>query len=346
MKLSGRKAQDFLANPDPDMAAVLLYGPDRGLVRERTQFLLAATVEDPADPFVVTELPGDSIKSDPARLADEVATLSLTGERRVVVVKDGDQGLADTAAHVLVGMTPETTLLLVEAGDLGPRDRLRRAFEAAKNAVALPCYLDGSADLESLIRTTLKDCALDIDPAALAYLLGNLGSDRLVSRSELEKLALYKVGDGTLVSLEDVEACVGDGAPLVVDDAVQASASGDQRHLDRALGRCFQAGENAVTVLRAVTRHIQRLHFAAALVAQGQTAEQALKRLRPPVFFKQQQVFRGQLGHWGPERLGKALEILLEAEIQCKSTGMPAEVICHRALMRIAQAAHSAPRRR
>ena len=44
VKFSGRKVQAFLANPDPDMAAVLLYGPDRGLVSERTQFLLAATV--------------------------------------------------------------------------------------------------------------------------------------------------------------------------------------------------------------------------------------------------------------------------------------------------------------
>ena len=66
-----------------------------------------------------------------------------------------------------------------------------------------------------------------------------------------------------------------------------------------------------------------------------------MKALRPPVFYKHASAFRGQLQHWTPGRLGQAIAIITQAELDCKTTGMPTRVICSRALMRIAQAARS-----
>lgn len=344
MKLRPREIEPFLARPDPAVVAVLLYGPDRGMVRERAERLLAASVADPSDPFSVTLLAGEGLQRDPARLADEAAAFSLTGGRRVVWLQGAGRELAPLLGEVLETLSAENVLLLVEAGELGPRDGLRKLFEDAEAALALPCYLDAGEDLEALIGRALQERGCSVEPAALAYLAENLGSDRLLTRSELEKLALYKAGDATAIRLEEAEACIGDGAPYLVDDAVQAVASGDQRALDRALGRCFAAGETPVRILRAVLRHFQRLHLAAGRIARGQTVEQAMRAMRPPVFFKHQPVVRGQLRQWSPGRLGQALELLLEAEIQCKSTGMPERALLSRALMRIAQAARAGAR--
>mgnify|MGYP002279672751 CR=1 FL=1 len=78
------------------------------------------------------------------------------------------------------------------------------------------------------------------------------------------------------------------------------------------------------------------------MVEAGRSADQAIKSLRPPVIFKQAERFRGQLRRWPPDRLAAALDLLTAAEMDCKTTGLPAEAICGRALMRIAQAAGKA----
>jgi DNA polymerase-3 subunit delta len=49
---------------------------------------------------------------------------------------------------------------------------------------------------------------------------------------------------------------------------------------------------------------------------------------------------------WPPKRLGQALAILLEAELDCKTTGLPDEAVCGRALIRIANAARLGTRAR
>jgi DNA polymerase-3 subunit delta len=344
MQLKAADARAFLARPDPKWAAVLFYGPDRGLVREGATALVTAAVGDAADPFNVALLTAEALKADPVRLDDELGALSLVGGRRAVWLQQPPAEALDALEAAFDDIDPATTLLVVEAGALKPRERLRQLFEGAKGALAVPCYLDEGANLHGLIRQTLKARGVGIDPAALAYLAESLGGDRLAIRGEIEKLALYKAGDASPVSREDAEACIGDGAPELMDDVVMAAASGDQQTLDRMLGRCLAAGTAPLALLRAQARHMMQLHRAAGRIAGGEGSERAIKALRPPVFFRKVSGMQQQLRRWTPERLAEALELLLEAELQCLTTGLPDVAICRRALMRLAQAARAGAR--
>ncbi len=344
MKITAARVDRFLRRPDPSVVCTLVYGPDQGLVRERAETLVRHVAEDLNDPFRVVELTGVSVGNDPARLADEAAALSFTGGRRVVRVRAASDGLTKVFEGFLAHAHGDA-MVVVEAGDLGKRSSLRRVFERAGNAAALACYQDDDRGLHEIIAESLAGHGLTASPDALAYLTENLGADRQVTRNELEKLALYKGGPGT-VSLEDAAACVGDSAATSYDAVAYAAAGGDQSGLDRALNRAFMEGLHAVGVLRAVARHLQRLHLATAQVAQGRSPEQAMKALKPPVIFIFAGRFRAQMDRWPNDRLADAMEILTEAEVECKTTGLPARAICGRALMRIAQAARQSGARR
>jgi len=337
VKLSGAKAESFLKAPDAAMRAILVFGPDNGLVRERVTRLIKGVVPDVNDPFRVAELSPAILKDDPARLADEAAAMALTGGRRVVVVRDA----GDTVSSLFQGFLTNPmgdALVVVEAGDLGPRSSLRKLFEGADNAAALASYGDEGGSLAHVIQEELKAAGLTPEPDALAFLMENLGGDRRLTRAELQKLALYMGAPGR-VRLEDALACIGDTASLSMDDLALATADGDHATAQRVLDRLFREGTHAVAVLRALSRHFQRLHFAAGLMAQGKSADAAMGSLKPPVIFKAADRFRRQLGRWPADRVGRALEVLIETEAECKTTGMPAEELCSRAVMQLARAA-------
>ena len=107
----------------------------------------------------------------------------------------------------------------------------------------------------------------------------------------------------------------------------------------------FSEGASPIAILRAVIRHFQRLHLAAGHLGAGKSPDQAMAALKPPVFFKARDAFRAQLRRWPIDRLARALDMLTEAELDCKSSGPPPNAVCGRALLRIAQAARRADSR-
>lgn len=344
MKIGSRQAEDFVRRPDPAARAILLYGADGGLVRERAERLAGSVVDDLNDPFRVSAIAGPALSQDPARLGDEAAALSMVGGRRVVWLRDAGERNAEALAAFLQAPVGDA-LIVVEAGELAARSRLRRLFEAAANAAAIGCYRDTGAELERVIEDTLSAAGITASADAIGFLAEHLGGDRQVTRREIEKLALY-VGTGGHADLEDAAACVGDAAAVSLDDAALAAADGDFAALERAMDRLHNEAVSPVSVLRAMARHLQRLHLAAAKMAAGLAAEAATKALRPPVFWRDERRFAAQLRHWNEHLLAAAIDRTLTAEVRCKRTGAPADLICHRALMEIAGAARSPRHRR
>jgi DNA polymerase-3 subunit delta len=334
VKLAAGRVAAFLRRPDPEIRAVLLYGPDAGLVRERAELLARGICPDLRDPFRVAELAAAVLAADPARLADEAAQISLMGGRRVVRVREVGDAQAALFARFLQAPIGDA-LVVVEAGDLPGRSALRRAFDDAPGAAAIGSYPDSPRDLATVIHEAFAAHRVAASRDAIDFLAGHLGGDRLLTRAELEKLTLY-AGDGGQIGLDDARVVIADSAALSLDDAVLAAAEGDAPALDRALARVFQEGESPVTVIRALLRHLQRLHLLAARVAAGASVDDALRAARPPVFFKDQDSFRRQLRRWREPQLRGALDRIADAEFRMKLTGLPAETICREAMFALA----------
>src|SRR5207253_8066701 len=117
MKVAAGQVEGLLRRPDPQIRAVLLFGPDAGQVRERADTLARAICPDLRDPFRVAELTQAVLAADPARLADEAAQISLMGGRRVIRLRDA----GDAAAPLFTRFLPDSIgdgLVVAEAGDL------------------------------------------------------------------------------------------------------------------------------------------------------------------------------------------------------------------------------------
>lgn len=341
MKVQPRNADAFLGTAWKKVSAVLVYGPDAGLVRERAKALIVAGTDTVKFPFALAEVAGAAFKDAPSRLADELAAVPFGGGRRVVHVRDlSDWRMADRCAEsveIALSAWPGDALLVVEAGELKPRAALRKIFEESDSAAAIACYPDDAEAVRRLIGAVAREHKLQVSNEAEDFLVERLGSDRLATRGELEKLALY-AGDGGRVDLADAQAAIGDGGESTVDEAVHAAFRGDPVSLDRALDRCFAAGESPIRLVRALARHVDRLYAVRAGMDGGQSSEQALMALRPPVFNNQFDVYKRQIALWDGAMLARLVDRAIEAEIACKSTGMPDQVIAGRLFAEIATA--------
>jgi DNA polymerase-3 subunit delta len=344
MKIAPHAADGFVRKPDPAVRAILVYGPDEGLVTERAVSAASSVCKDLSDPFRVVELTTAHLREDPARLADEFAAMSLMGGRRVVRVRPASEDVLPALENLLEAKAGDA-LTVIEAGDLRPSSDLRRLAEASPLMAAIACYADDRQTLARLLDQALQEAGLSATPEARDWIVDNLGGDRGQSRSEIEKLILYKgrgPGAAAIVDLDDAMAILGDTSELGIDEVVFSTWDGDLETLDRALDRLYSEGMSPIPILRGLQRHGARLHLAAAQVGKGARIDEVVARQQPPFYFARKESFRRQLRQWNERQVGRALTAILDAEIQCKSTGSPDRTLARRLCLQLASAARRA----
>lgn len=335
MKLPPARIASFLNKPDDSIRVVLIYGPDEGLVRERANRLAKSIVPDLQDPFRVATLDASSVRGDPARLPDEMASLSLTGGRRLVRLLNADEDMAEPVLKLLGFLPAGDSLLLVEAGELKKKSRLRLACEEAASACAIACYVEEGAALSKTVSDFLAREGIRAASDVVAVLAESLPPDSMAMRGELEKFALF-VGKGNVATMTDVHAAVGDAGAAETDALVLAVGAGDARRAMQLIDRLYAEQTSPVGLLRAAQRHFLRLQWARAEMDKGVSAPDAVKRLKPPVFWKHESALIAQLRRWTCARTEQALRRLYDAEAAVKQTGTPDTAYCAQVLLGLA----------
>lgn len=340
--VKAHQAQAFLKAPESRFSAYLLYGTDPGLISERAHMLakLVASRDDP--PGEIVRLDDIDLENDPDRLSVELLTIPMFGGRKIVRVSTGRR-INAVALKPLVDDTAMAGVLIVEAGNLKPDESLRTTFEKAPHAAAIACYGDDDKDLDGVIRDVLQANGLAISSGAKQLLIGRLGADRVMSRGEIEKLALYAHGTREITE-DDVDAVVGDAAELTIDRLTQAAAAGDRDRAVIELQRALAAGESAQSIILAIQRHFTRLHRIRASVENGRTIDAAIGEMRPPIHFKQKDVLTAQCRVWRLESLDKALSGIAATARAARASSAIEDLLAERLILTLAGLARESSR--
>jgi DNA polymerase III subunit delta len=320
----------------PAHAIVLVYGPDRGLVSERASHIAKQSGVALDDPFSAIRLDATEIDADPPRLADEAATISMFGGKRLIWVKGMGGPKFVSAVTSLCENPPQDALVLIEAGELKKESGLRKAAEKSPCAVTLPCYADEGRGVETLIDEMLSQHKLAVDLDARQWLKARLGADRLASRGELEKLALYANGQNK-ITLEDVQQSGGDVSALSIDAVIEAVMSGNASAADSAFSKLVTGKQPAALVLSALIRQLQSLiPMRESMEREGKSISALVGAMRPPVFGPRKDFMERALGNWPLESIGRALERLQNATLEGRRKSVLEDEIIRFALLGLA----------
>jgi DNA polymerase III subunit delta len=329
------EVEGWLRRPPENVSIVLIYGPDRGLVSERAKTFAEKTGLPLDDPFSVVRLDATEAERDQGRLIDEARTVPMFSSRRLLWVRNAgaQKSLADDV-KALSADPPRDAVVLIEAGDLKKGAPLRSAVEGSAIAMALPCYGDEDRDVDSVIDDELGKTGIGIAIEARGALRRNLGGDRLATRGEIAKLALYAHGKRE-IELEDVLAMTGDVSGLSIDDAVDAMLDGKIDEFDQTFTRQSLSGSQAYLVLAAAIRQMQTLHLLRAGMT-GRNAAAVVAAARPPVFFARRKLVERALERWSVEALQRGLARLQGAVLATRQKPDLAVEIARQALLGVA----------
>lgn len=196
--ISPRDVDEYIEKRHKQHFLFLVFGANSGLVAERSRILLERRPRHGHSTERILTLSGDAIASDPNVLLNELHSPGLFDEAPPAVrIVLGSRTIIP-ALDVITGNPPFDARIVIESATLKRSSPLIKWFEGQAHGAAIECYPDQPRDLQRLIDAELRATGISIDADARELLLSVLGDDRMLSRSELEKLLLYTLGQHSI----------------------------------------------------------------------------------------------------------------------------------------------------
>lgn len=272
-------ATEFLSSEtEPSAVPVLvLFGSERSLKIDVLHRIpgCAATDADDEEDVCFSRVAGDDAQL--TDVTDELLTISMFGDRRIVMVEDADGFVKDNRPGLekYVTSPAKASLLILDVKSWPKNTRLAKTL--AKTGLAVECNpLTGIALIKWLQNLAMERHQKTLDRDA-ATLMVNLAGDSLgILQQETAKLASL-AGDADSISSEDVQQAVGDWRTQTTWVMLDAVRDGNAGEAIESLDNLISAGEPAQKIMGGVTFVFRKFGEATELARQSRDVSGALK---------------------------------------------------------------------
>ena len=329
MKIKAYEIKDLVEREK--YAGYLVYGQNKGLVREKSQTIINFYKNDETE---IIKFENDELISKPEKLSNEFNTFSLTAKKKILHILNTKDNLAETITNT-INNQDSTNLIIFETGELTPRSKLRKFFEKEKHLGILACYFDTEQDVKGLIETTFKKEDMLINTDISLLIAKHLGNERHIIKSELEKIILY-LKDKKEFKAEDILKCLSQNEDFGFDNLNYNLCDGNVVKLDKIINQLYLQGISPIALLRSVDKHFQKILFVNQKIDSGINFTESISQLKPPIFFLYINQFKNQVKIWNTTLCYKAIERIMETEELCKLNSKISKIVCWRTLSNIA----------
>lgn len=308
------------------------YGEEKLLmersIKEIKQKILPVGLED----FNFERYTSDKIS--PKQIAELAMNLPFMAEKRILVIdcaanffttaksdKENQESMKSLLSY-LEQPNPQCCLIFCGEKPLAKTGALNKALQAHAEMVEFAA-LKGKV-LENWIRDYLEQQGRVIQRDAVEHLSALNSFDLEIMEKELEKLLLYTAGKGEITK-QQVLNIVTKTVEANIFDLTDALGNRRGRDAIQVLRDMLVLGEPALKITATLVKHIQNLILVKDYRSQGWNDTQIKEKtkLHPYVIKKS----TAQANRFTMQQLITALDLLLAAEVELKSTGRGAQEV-------------------
>ena len=333
MKTNANQLRAAIDAANPDIRLYLLHGPDESGAQEYAARLARAMGPDAER----IDLEPSTLRSDPGRLADEAASLSLFGGKRHIRIAGAGEECLE-ALTLLLDAEQAGNPVVAIAPSLKGTARVVKLALGSPRAMALALYLPEGGDAERLVTAIAREHGLRTTGDSAARIAQASAGDRAVMTREIEKLALYlDAAPERPRSLDDeaVDLLGADLGDSEMGRAIDAAIDGRPDALADELARLDEAGMSPVPVLRQLVRRLMTLAELRGEIDAGASPAQVIEK----VFFRERPAMGRALRIWQAPRIADAIDRAREAERAIMASNNAGTVLAHAAILTIARMA-------
>ena len=294
-----------------DKNLILFYGENLGLKND-----FKKKIKSNNKKIKIINFTQDEILKNENSFFSEILNISLFEEEKIFFINYANDKIMPIIEEIEKKAAAEKVYLFSDI--LEKKSKLRNFFEKKNICIAVPCYADNEISIKKIILKNLKGFE-GLSAENINLIVDNCNLDRIKLNNELEKIFSYftnkKINNKELEKILDIR--INDNFNLLKD----AALNGNKIETNKLLSDTIIDADKNVFYLALINQRLNKIAEAAHL-SKTTNLEDAINRIKPPIFWKDKPSFKEQVNKWNIDKIKLILKKTYDLEVKIKSDSL------------------------
>ncbi len=290
----------------------LLYGKNEGLQNEiiKLQFIKNFTGE------IIRYDEVEFLKNNEI-IFTELLNKSLFENKKILLISRVTEKILKSI-HEITERNLIDLKIILKCGVLEKKSKLRNFFEKGSNLATIPFYEDDYKSLSFIVNDFINKNNIKLSRESVNLLVSRASGDRENLKIELNKILNYSYSNN-IIELEHVQKLTNLAENFSVSELADSYLNKNIKNVSKILNENNYSDEDCILILRTISSKSKRLLTIIERYNETKDIENAISKIKPPIFWKEKDSVKTQVTKWKIGDLKRNIYKINEVEYLIKS---------------------------
>ena len=288
----------------------LLYGKNEGLKADCINQILE---KNNGKVFNYEE---KQIKDEIESFYENILSNSLFESEKIIIINRASDKIFETIQD-LINRNITNIIIIINAGILETRSKLRSLFEKKDDLVCIPTYPDNNDTLSKLAVIFFRNENISISQENINLIIEKCNGDRNNLNNELNKIRNY-ANDKKKLSSQEILKLINLSENYEISELIDNCLALNKNKITKILNENNYNNEDCIIILRTFVTKAKKILKLAIKLEENKDINKTINSAKPPIFWKDKEIVKVQLNKWKPDKIKELIKNINNVELEIK----------------------------
>ena len=247
-----------------------------------------------------------------------ILSKSFFEDEKLIIINRVTDKIKDIFEEILNKKIDDLVLVL-NAGVLEKKSKIRALFEKNKETVCMPFYEDNNQTLSRIVSDFFRDKKIPISQQSINLIVQRCSGDRQNLNNELKKIESYTINKGK-ISIEDLIKLTNLAENYSVTELVDSCLAKNKKKTLNILNENNYSLDDCILIIRTFLVKSKRLLKLFKNIKNTKNVDDVISSFKPPIFWKDKEIIKRQIDSWSYKSIENLVFRISEIELLIKKT--------------------------
>jgi DNA polymerase-3 subunit delta len=241
---------------------------------------------------------------------------SFFDDLKLIIISRVSEKIVKLIDELLDRKINDVTIVL-NAGSLEKKSKLRSIFEKDKKLICVPFYKDDNRTLVQLANNFFKNNKISISQEIVNLIVERSSGDRINLNNELNKISLFLLNKEK-INIDEVIKLTNLAENYSISELADNCLSKNIKKINKIFNENAFSVDDCIIIVRNLLSKTKRLLEIKKINNSNKNIEQVISDYKPPIFWKDKEIVKNQASKWNLKDTEKLIYKIHDIELMVK----------------------------